>query len=259
MAELEPGEIVATPPVADPQPPAVVAEPAPRAQEPVVEIARIPLVDHQRVVDGFHSRLDEVSWAKGYKREDVEEALLLRRQLQERAKVSDEPQPDVLDEHRQPYYSPQQAAKWAEWKAAAMATDLERKLGERFAPILEAHEATQRQTEDLMGQIHQARGWKDFDTHIVEITKAITDAAKAGTPMSLSEAYYQVRNRVERATLESDIRKQVLADINKADSVISDINPARLPAGARKDRTKMTDAELWADVQDEVKAKSSAA
>lgn len=231
--------------------------PAPRALETQPEITRIPLPDHERIVDGFHRRYDEVSWAKGYKREDVEEALAIRRQMADRAKVSSEPQPDVQDENRNRFYSPEQAAKWATWKADQLVSARMGEIDKRLGPI-ESTFANAQEVEALSSQIQEARGWAGFEDHIEPIRAAIVDAKARGerwafdSRVALREAYIRVVTPTlagTSASREAEIRKKVLAEINDTQTVATGgINPARLPAGTRKAEKDMSDAELWEHV-----------
>lgn len=252
-----PAEIVAgaAAPLAETAP--VITELAPRAPETQPEITRIPLPDHERIVDGFHRRYDEVSWAKGYNRADVEEALAIRRQMADRAKVSSEPQPDIRDEHGELFYSKAQSERHAQWKAERMLADMRQEYDKRLGPI-ESTFAETKEVEALSSQIQEARGWAGFEDHIEPIRAAIVDAKARGekwafdSRVALREAYIRVVTPTlagTSASREAEIRKKVLAEINETQTTATGgINPARLPAGTRKAEKDMTDAELWEHV-----------
>lgn len=218
----------------------------------------IPGDAHERVVDGFHKRLDAVSWASGLNPDDVREALAIRRQLNERATTSHEPQPDVKDERGDPFYSPQQAARWAAWQAEQMVSEKMQAIEKRIGPI-ESTFAETRQTNELMGQIDHAIAWPGFADHIEEIRAAIATATSQRRTLSLEQAYIQVVAPTlaeTNATREAALKKTWLAELNTTHNLVKDeVNPGRSPSGSRKKDSEMSIGEL---VQDEVSKRRKA-
>lgn len=240
---------------------AAVASPAPRTQESAVNTDAstretpaattettddrykgwIPPDAHKRIVDGFHQRLDSYGWANGLSREEVEDALALKRQVEaERSRnTSAEPQPDVKDEHGNVYYSKAQGERWAAWRAEQLIKPLEQRLG----PILEAHEDSTRRHQALFSQYEEAKHWKDFDMHMDAVTKHLADANRSGSPITLTEAYSRAVVDAEIAKLEPETRKKILAEMNQTTQQAKDeINPGRQPARERKPVTSFGDA-----------------
>lgn len=221
----------------------------PEATEPTTEDRYkgwIPPDAHERVVSGFHKRLDDVSWAVGLSREDVEDALAARRRSAQPA-AGQEPQPDVLDEHQQPFYSPQQAAKWAAWKAEQIVDARMKAIDARIAPIEDAR-ARDAQTSALQQQLHTASAWPGFMDHVDVVTQAIRAANAAGRPLSLYDAYIQ--HVVPKLSDLTEAKKKWLAELNDTTVKTSnDTNPSRTPASSRKADEDMSLGEL---IQDEV-------
>jgi len=198
---------------------------------------------HERIVGGFHQRLDEVAWAKGLKREEVEEALAIRRQLHSREKQGHEPQPDAKDDRGELFYTPQQAAKWAAWQAQQIVDQRMQEIESRIGPI-ESTFARSQQEQTLGAQIAQAQTWPGFSDHIDAITQAITNARLSGRPISLAEAYIQTVT----PNLVASEKKKWLAELNQTSEVVKDdLSPSKRPSAVRKDRSKMSLRELTED------------
>jgi hypothetical protein len=220
----------------------------------------IPPDAHKRIVDGFHHDLDQVAWAKGLSREEVEEAMVLRRQQArgaDRDAAPKEPQPDVKDERGELFYSPLQAAKWSDWKAERARAELRAEFEERFGPMESSFEET-RQLNSLSQQIQQATAWPGFTDHAPAITELIrqNNAERARNPripkLSLHEAYIQIvpgKLAASRDTLLADEKKKWLAELNNTTEAVtkSDINPSRSTHSTRKKDSDMSFGELIAD------------
>lgn len=221
----------------------------PERTEP--EITRIPLSDHERILDGYHKRLDSLSWASGLDADDVREALAIRRQLAQREKQSTEPQPDVKDERGDLFYSPQQAAKWADWKAGQREATLRDEFEQRLGPM-EATFTEQQKVHSLTQQIDQAKTWPGFTDHVDAVTKALADANARGQKLTLHEAYITVVAPIlagSSAASDAEKKKKWLAELNHTSDVVKDdLHPGKRPASTRKDRSAMSIKELTADV-----------
>ncbi len=221
----------------------------------------VPPDVHERIVDGFHRRVDETAWAQGLTRAEVEEALALRRSVnasrQAASTASAEPKPDALDEHRQPYYSPEQAGKWAAWKADQIVTERMKGITERLDPIESAFANAERQ-DGYARQIENAQTWPGFVDHVADITAAITknNQDRQRNPripaLSLHEAYISIvpaKLAASREALVAEEKKKWLADLNGTTAVTrNEINPARSHASsARKKDSEMSFGELIGD------------
>lgn len=211
----------------------------------------LPPEAHERVVDGFHKRLDAVAWASGLNPDDVRDALALKRQLADRAKVSAEPAPDTKDERGDPYYTPQQAAKWAAWKADQIVSEKMREIEQRIGPI-ERTFAETKEMQTLSAQIQEAKQWPGFEDHLEAITKVVLDGRKAGHDIGLHEAYIHVvpKALAESGTAhEAELKKKWLAELNATHaSTKQEVNPGRAPASSSpKKDSEMSISELMAD------------
>lgn len=199
----------------------------------------IPFSDHERVVNGFHERLDRLSWAAGYDPREVQEAFADAREfrrLQTTRRPEAEPQPDVEDERGERFYSPQQAARLARHLVAEAVEELRAENETRFTP-LERTVAESRRADVLSAQIEEGTTWPGFNENIDPITDVIAAANRQGRRMSLHQAYIQAvvipKLAPSRETLETELRRKILAEMDQ-NVQHSDVNPRRAPSGNRK-------------------------
>lgn len=215
----------------------------------------IPPDAHERIVDGFHRRLDDTAWASGLSRAEVEEALALRRSTAART-APQEPQPDAIDDARQPYYTPKQAAAWAAWKAEQIVEARMADIEARIGPIESTFESS-RQHDTLARQVDTAQQWPGFLDHVADITAAITknNEDRARNPrvplLSLHEAYISIvpsKLAASREAIEAEGKKKWLAELNDTTAVTRhEVNPGRTAAASRKADKDMSLGELIAD------------
>lgn len=216
----------------------------------------IPPDAHKRVVDGFHSRLDALGWAHGLNREEVEEALALRRSMNERraSAANAEPQPDSKDQQTgELFYSPQQAAKWATWKAEQIVNAKMAEFEQRFSPIESTFTEHQR-VAAVVGEIDAIAalpGADEFATDMANYVKDINDRRANGERLrkvTAVDAYLAVvpKKLAERSVAsEADIRKKLMKDINDTtERVKDDVNPGRVAAASRKPDSAKSTKEL---------------
>lgn len=219
----------------------------------------IPPDAHERVVDGFHKRLDAVSWASGLSREDVEDALALRRAAAARSKESDEPKPDARDEQGRLYYSDEQARRLSKWEAGQLVNERLSEFEQRYGPIAETLEMTQRRETAALSQIEEARTWKDFEKHLDAINGIMKDARTKGERISLYEAYAQAREDAVIAAQGPELKKKWLAELNQTNTVAKDdVNPNRVASASRKDIRDMDTIDAVREVRKELAAKRKA-
>lgn len=230
----------AEPPIAASEPAAL---PAPRARGP------IPLDAHERILattrTRYEKQLEKLDFARRLDPERVRYALALAeaydadpdgfvdqasQRLHRRGAA---PAPDRQDEQGNLYYSPEQAAAWARFEAERAATAAERRLESRLAPL----EASSREAQSWQRADAQIAQYIDepwFAEHEAGITEAIANARIDGVRLSLSEAIVQVVIPAliqPRQTLEADIRRKTLADLNETSTAAADtVNPHRGPA-----------------------------
>lgn len=224
-------------------------EPAPRAPE--ASPGAIPFSDHQRVVDGFHERLDAVSWANGLDSARVQEALRLAdlyernpaelyRSLGPRVERPKRPEPDVRDERGEPFYSTAAHEAAVTQRVAEAVEDLRAEMAERLGP-LETRGAEADHLDRLTGSIQQATAWPGFNEQIDQITAAIAEANRRKEKLTLHEAYIQIvvpKLSASRQALETELRAAIVAEMNGA-TRRDDIHPGRAPsAGHVKDSDK---------------------
>lgn len=215
----------------------------------------IPPDAHKRIVDGFHSRFDEIAWARGLKRDEVEEALALRRQINERSRESAnaEPQPDVKDERGELFYSPQQAAKWAKWQAQQEVAALRAEMEERYGPI-ESTFAEHQRMNAVVEQMDSALALPGADEFVKDMAAWVTDindrranGERLPQPTAMDAYVAVVPKRLqERGTAsEAEIRKRLMKEINDTtERVTDDVNPSRVPAASHKKDSEKSIKEL---------------
>lgn len=228
-----------------------------------------PQSEWPRIIGNFHDKLEKLAWAKDLTREEVEEALALRRvyktnperlvsHLSERVSANAEPKPDVLDENKQPYYSPQQAAKWATWKAEQIVNAKMTEWEQRFGPIEQTF-TEQQKVSDANAQIDQAMSWPGFDEYMPDITAAVKAAKARGEEITLEIAYVRAgvpQKIAERSTANlAEEKKKWLAELNSTtERVQDDVNPSRVPAASRKRDEDKTTAEMLREEMDRRKS-----
>ncbi|MGH7177863.1 MAG: hypothetical protein ACREJC_10815 [Tepidisphaeraceae bacterium] len=217
-------------------------EPSPRV---TAELTReptpghVPFADHQRVVDGFHARLDRLSWADHMDPDRVNRALAFveQHEREERNRPSPEPVPDVQDERGEAFYSPRQAAALVQHHLAAAMDELRGEFADRLGPI-EARDAEGRQLESLSSQVEGAMSWPGFNEHIDAITAAVAQANAQHQRLGLHDAYIQIvvpKLSASRQVLEIELRKAILAEMNDTSVRARDeVHPSRRPGGSRK-------------------------
>lgn len=226
----------------------------------------IPPDAHKRVVDGFHSRLDAVSWASGLNRAEVEEAMQVARQVRERQARGGEPQPDAKDEQGQFFYSPQQAAKWAKWQAEQIVNARLEEIDRRIAPIEE-----ERTIGSIKSEIEDAKAWPGFNENMDQIIALIQERNELRQrdpripSMSLHEAYVRSGAHVKAASgIEEQITKRLAeekkkwaAELNETtERVQSDVKPNREPASSRKKDSEKSWRELLSEKEAEMRARA---
>lgn len=208
----------------------------------------IPPEAHERVVKGFHERLDAVDWARGLSREEVEDALAAQRAARSRSSQGDEPQPDARDDRGEWYYTPSQAAKWATWHAERLVAERMAEMEARLRPMESAF-AQDQKVLSLQQQIDVASTWPGFTEHIDAITNAIADANAKRQRLSLYDAYIrEVVTKFAHAkdTLLAEEKKKWLAELNHTSTVVRDeVNPKRAASSSRKPDHEKTTKELF--------------
>ena len=238
----------------------------------------VPFERHEAVLSStrreYDEKLSRLSWAERLDAERVTRALALQELYENdadglyealskrRAPVSAEPQPDSKSaETGELFYSPQQAAKWAVWEANRIVDERMKELDQRLGPI-ESERAQTKRTEGYIAQIDEAQTWKGFSENIEAVTAALAAAKEAGKPISLKDAYIQVvvptlgvTEADLRKTLEPEIRKAILAEINSTTQrATSDLNPTRMPAGERKANKDRSLKDLVSETAQELSA-----
>lgn len=215
----------------------------------------MPWERHEAILNSTRRPLEEklrgLSWAEQLKREEVEEALELRRLANTRpadlvkhlsARTTSAPAPDARDEKGEAFYSPQQAAALARHEVQQAINTLRAEFGERLTPI-ETDRVQSQHVATLTNQIAQASTWPGFGDHIDAITEAVAAANSRHEKLSLHEAYIQVvapKLAASRDTLLAEGKKAWLAELDSTSQrAKGEINPQRIPAGTRKpDRDK---------------------
>jgi len=250
IAAVEPSSTSAGAPSA-PQP-SVTSSPEPALRAPEASPGAIPFADHQRVVDGFHDRLDAVQWAHGLDSARVQEALRLAdlydrnpgelyRSLGSRVEQATAPEADVRDERGEAFYSPKQAAALAQHLVKEAIEEMRAENDARLTP-LERRTADADRTDQLVEQIQDATAWPGFNEHIDAITAAVAAGNRGhGPKLSLKDAYIHVvvpKLAISRQALETELRTAIVAETNGA-TRRDDIHPGRSPsAGHVKDSDK---------------------
>lgn len=252
--------------------PAETADPSTRAAAaaPAKSSTSIPLEDHERIVNGFHKRVDDLAWARGYDPDVVRRAVTAFEQNERaerergvRAQAPPEPQPDAKDPASgELYYTPKQAAAWAAWRADQLVAERVKELTGRLGPIEERFAASDKQ-ESLSRQIDEAKDWAGFTENLDEITAAIVEANQAGRRLALADAYIRIvtpKLAASRETTLAEAKKAVLAEMNDTNAAArDDINPGRQPGSSRKSYDKMTTREIVAETRKELEAKAGKA
>ena len=257
-------------PAAQPAAAAEPAAPAIEAPAPTDEHGPIPFERHEAILGKtrreYDDRISRLSWAEGLTPAEVREALALRdvyrtkperlaEHLAERVKgPAAEPQPDVKDEHGQPFYSPQQAAKWAAWQAEQIVSVRMAELEERFGPI-ESEFTQGQQMRALNAQVSDAEQWPGFLDHVTEITDALNDVndrrarGERIPKLTLHEAYIRIvapKLATRSAEQQANDKKAWLAELNSTtERVQDDVKPNRAPAASRKRDEEKTTAEMF--------------
>ncbi len=218
----------------------------------------IPFSDHERVVNGFHEKLDKVAWAKELDRQKVERGLALLAEHERRSKRSSAdasaPGPDARDEKGEAFYSPKQAAALVRHEVqlavAEALAQAEEKYSTRLTPIEQAF-AEAREDADLTDQIETGKTWPGFEANLKGIITAIATATRAGRKLSLEQAYIQVVAPVLSAS-EAEITARAktawLKELNDTSAAASDdIRPARHVAASRKKDSEKSTAEMLSE------------
>lgn len=216
----------------------------------------IPFADHDRIVNGFHKRLDAIAWANGLDRGEVERALVLMREHEKRASRTREdasaPQPDARDEKGEAFYSPKQAAALARHEAAIAVreaiAELKREYDGKLTPIERAFTEA-REDGELSDQIDQARKWPGFEANLGPITAAIAAATAQGRILTLADAYIQVvapKLSASEAEITAKAKAAWLKELNETNAAATrdDVRPSRTPSADRKKDSDKTTAEM---------------
>lgn len=223
----------------------------------------IPLADHERIVNGFHKRVDDLAWARGYDPDVVRRAVTMMEQQErvrgERAQTPPEPQPDAKDPASgELFYSPRQAALWAAWRADQIVSEKVKELEGRFGPIEQRFAQNDKQ-ESLSRQIENAAQWPAFADHVDEITAAIVEANQQKRKLSLEDAYIRIvvpKLAASKEVTLAEAKKAVLAEMNDTNNAAKDdLNPGRQPGSSRKSYDQMTTREIVAETRKELEAK----
>lgn len=217
----------------------------------------IPLDVHERVLNGYHTRLDAVSWANGLDRDRAMRALALldqqERSARTRSTESDEPKPDAKDERGEYFYSPQQAAKWAAWQAEQIVSKKLGELEERFGPIEAGAKASERM-HALTQEIEAHATLPGFNDHLKEMTDLVLEGnarrarGERVPPISLTDAYLKVvvpKLAQGKEQVLADGKKAWLKELETTDAAArDDVNPQRGATTTRKADEDKTTAEL---------------
>ncbi len=205
----------------------------------------IPPDAHERVVDGFHRRLDSLSWAQGLTREEVQEALALRRQVIERQQQGATPPPDARDDRGEPYYSATQATAMARFEVERAVEKLREEFAERLTPIESRWKEDSRLSE-LNNEVQNASALPGFNDHIDAMTQYVAEmnerrARGERLPILSARDVYDKVVLPKVATLtesrQAELKKQWLAELYNSKAVVrDDINPAR-PASATREKS----------------------
>lgn len=244
------------------------ADPSTRAAAaaPAKPETSIPLTEHERIIGGFHKRVDELSWARAYDPDTVRRAVTLMEQQERvdregraRAQTPPEPQPDAKDPTSgELFYTPKQAAAWAVWRADQLFAAKVEELTGRLGPLEERFAASDKQ-ESLGRQIEAAAAWPAFAENVDEITAAIVQANKENRKLTLEDAYIRIVAPKLAASKEityAEATKAVLAKMNDTNAAAHDeVNPSRQPGSARKPYDKMTTREIVTETRKELEAK----
>lgn len=233
------------------------------------EFGPVPWERHELILNKtrreLEGKLSGLSWAEQLKREDVEEALELRRLARTRpadlvkhlsARTTSAPTPDARDDKGEAFYSPQQAAALARYEVQQAIAELRNEFGERFAPI-ESDHAQSRQQAALVSDIQEASSLPGYNDYLDEMTAFVADCnarRKQGERIPVYTAE-QVYNRVvppklaaNREAILADGKKAWLAELNStSERTKGEINPQRIPAGSRKPDSEKSFSELAAE------------
>jgi hypothetical protein len=227
----------------------------------------IPLTAHERILDRYHQQLDALGWASGLDRDRVQRALALAEE-QDRARhtardTDPEPQPDAKDDRGESFYSPKQAAAWAEWKARGIVASELAKLEQRFGPI-ERDWNTSKQLQKWDEEVAAHRTLPGFEEHLDAMTKYVADFNERRSRgerlpvLTLRDAYLAVvvPKLAEADTArEAKIRKEVLAELQTTHDRAGDgVNPSRTTSTTRKPFDQMTTKEIVAQKREEAEA-----
>jgi hypothetical protein len=190
-----------------------------------------------------------VSWANGLDREEVAEALAIRRQLAERRQrqesESRRPTPNVKDERGEHFYSVDKAMELAQIIAQDAVAEAERKWEERLGPI-EGEFAQRQRTSEIVHQhdhVMALPGAKEHEAAMADYIYQINERRSAGEnvrkPTAMDAYLAVVPSQLHKASnLDArlaEAKKQWLAELNNTtERVQSDVNPAKQPASARK-------------------------
>ena len=217
-------------------------------ETPPLPVTTLPLDRHESILRNARRDGDEVvrtlGWARDMDRDRVTRALSLL-DHQERDPMGfanhvasslsggQEPPPDLQDDQGRQFYSAQQAAKLADYRASTHVTALERKFEARLGP-LETRGLRSDADTNAADQLEEARGWTDFEENMTPIAQAMADAQQRGQPLTLAQAYFQVvqpKQREAQEKLEAKIRKKILAEMNGQTPDTNDTDPTRSAPG----------------------------
>lgn len=262
---------------AQPQPaekPAAAATVLPAA-EPTDPHGPIPFERHEAILGktrrDYDERLARLSWAERVDPQRVERALQIAEMVDRRDKRllehfqsanGTEPQPDARDERGELYYTPQQAAKWADWKTQQARAELAEELDNRLTPI-EAERASNEKMWTLNQQIERAAAWPGFADNVEAVTATLREANQRQEPMTIHEAYINAvvipKLAASREQIAKEEKQKWLAELNSTTAKAqTELNPGRTtPAASRKKHSDMSWGELIEEEVAKQKARAS--
>lgn len=244
----------------------------------------IPFDEHERIVRGFHERLDRAAWASNLDANRVRRALTVLEDLEaEQARGSrrggngangnepQRPQPDVKDERGELYYSPQQAAALSEFLVRQAVEDLRAEFREQIDPIANDREQSRQEAARASQIDYAARTFPKFTEHMDAITDRIVEhnAKRRDNPglppMTLAEAYILtvipglVEDDAKRTTrLKSKWLAELDETTRNTSSTDDDTRARRTSSDRKKKDADMEIGELIADEVAQRKTRASA-
>jgi hypothetical protein len=246
--------------------------------DPTIGSGPIPLTRHKQILQQtrreLEGRLTALSWADGYRQEQVDRAMQIAQYYDsnpaglldylsthlgkgQQADTRPPIAPEFETSDGVPLYAASQVTELLARQQAELNDSWGRTLDERVGP-LEHMTRQQVMHASHAAQIQEAQTWPGFADHIQEITTVLTRANRAGTPMTLERAYLQTVLPLlakDASALTTNAKRALLDQMNDTTDRAGDsVDPTRrAPASRKRDQDKS-----WGELIEEELAASGA-